>query len=451
MPKVALIFPYFRTRSLTEMLFPPLGLANLTSQLRGLGIDTKIFDCTFETFRRIRKKLREYGPDIVGIYSMITMSRNTFRIAQTVREALPDCLLVAGGPLPTLYPERYAGLFDAVFRGESDLSFPRFCHDYFEQGIERNKPVTGLSKRLEALVSPVPEPRTGAGEHNSYEGLYIQKAGLEVNNPTIHYNEEELGTFPLPDRRDFDHTTYQKTWLETNGTKTTSIITTLGCPYSCDFCSRPVFGNLFRRRNLDAVFEEIEQIKQFGYDSLWIADDTFTLNHAHLEAFCQRIASRKLSWSCLSRSNNVNEEMTRMMKEAGCQRVYLGLETGDQDTLRLMNKRATVEDGINAVEKFNKAGIEVAAFFIVGYPGETIQSIEKTFRLALTLPLDYISFNVPFPLPGSNLFERVSEIDTSKDWNTENEVTFVYHSEFDTAWLRRRIRQTMKAFAEKRD
>ena len=430
MPKVALIFSYFRTRSLTEMLFPPLGLANLTSQLRRHGIETKIFDGTFETYRRIQKSLVAYRPDIVGIYSMITMSRNTFRIAQTVREELPDCLLVAGGPLPTLYPERYAKQFEVVFRGESDLSFPRFCHDYFTQKADRN--------------------RLGDLPLDTYEGLFVQNPELEVNNPTIHYNEEELETFPLPDRRDFDHASYQKAWLETNGTKSTSIITTLGCPYTCDFCSRPIFGNLFRRRNLDVVFEEVDQIQHFGYDSLWIADDTFTLNPSHLEAFCQRITGRKISWSCLSRSNNVNEEMTRMMKEAGCQRVYLGLETGDQNTLRLMNKKATVEDGINAVQQFNKAGIEVAAFFIVGYPGETMESIEETFRLAVTLPLDYISFNVPFPLPGSNLFERVSEIDTSKDWNTENEVTFVYRSEFDTAWLRQRIGQTMKTFAKRR-
>jgi anaerobic magnesium-protoporphyrin IX monomethyl ester cyclase len=91
----------------------------------------------------------------------------------------------------------------------------------------------------------------------------------------------------------------------------------------------------------------------------------------------------------------------------------------------------------------------VAAFFIVGYPGETIPAIEDTFRFALELPLDAISFNVPFPLPGSQLFERVSKLDKNKDWNVENEVTFVYETEFDTAWLQQRISETMQAFTEK--
>jgi len=102
------------------------------------------------------------------------------------------------------------------------------------------------------------------------------------------------------------------------------------------------------------------------------------------------------------------------------------------------------------VRLFHKASVEVAAFFIVGYPGETISSIEDTFQYALELPLDHISFNVPFPLPGSQLFERVSKLDKNKDWNTENEVTFVYESEFDTGWLRQRISETMQAFADKK-
>jgi anaerobic magnesium-protoporphyrin IX monomethyl ester cyclase len=138
------------------------------------------------------------------------------------------------------------------------------------------------------------------------------------------------------------------------------------------------------------------------------------------------------------------------MKAAGCRRVYLGLETGSQETLQLMNKKTTLEEGMNAVQLFHEAGVEVAAFFIVGYPGETVTSIESTFRFSLTLPLDEISFNVPFPLPGSKLFERVSDLDMHKDWDKENEVTFVYNSEFDEVWLRRRIDETMRLFAEKK-
>ena len=125
-----MVFPYFRTKSLTEVLFPPLGAASLTAQLRQLGIETRIFDCTFSTFRQLEKGVKSYKPDIVGIYCMVSLSQNNFRIAEMVRASFPESLIVAGGPLPTLYPERFRRQFDAVFRREVDLSFPR-CRTWF--------------------------------------------------------------------------------------------------------------------------------------------------------------------------------------------------------------------------------------------------------------------------------------------------------------------------------
>jgi anaerobic magnesium-protoporphyrin IX monomethyl ester cyclase len=429
MPKVALIFPYFRTKSSTEMLFPPLGVASLSAQLNERQIETRIFDCTFQTFSKVAKDLLAYHPDIVGISSMILLSRNTFRFAELVQAHLPETLLVVGGPMPTLYPERYCGAFDLVFRGEADLSFPDFCQDYFSYRLGR--------QTLYQL------------ELARYPGLYGRTLDLIVDNPAIHYSAQEIRSFPIPDRSGFDHASYKKAWLDKNGTRTTSIMVTLGCPFDCDFCSRPVFGHVYRKRDLDVVFEEIIQIKQVGYDYLWIADDNFTLNLSLLRRFCQRMLGTGMKWSCLSRSTGIDADIASLMKEAGCERVYLGLETGSDETLRLMNKQATLEDGIQAVLHFRQAGVEVAGFFIVGYPDETIDDIEETFKLALNLPLNEISFNVPFPLPGSALFDRVSGIDPSKDWSQENDVTFVYSSEFDPQWLKRRIQQTMQTFNQR--
>lgn len=430
MSRVALVYPYFRTRSQTEMLFPPLGLASLTSQLRSRHIDSKVFDCTFGTLAQLRLDLLAYQPDIVGVHIMVTLSSNALRVAAMVRSDLPGCLLVAGGPLPTLYPERFGRSFDLVFRGEADLSFPQFCAD----------------------LSQAAGPRTDISQLplQGYAGLFVSRDGVQVRNPTVNHTEEELDGFPPPDRLEFDHARYQHAWEQTDGSKTTSILTSLGCPFNCDFCSRPVFGSLFRRRNLDQVFEEIDQIRRLGYDSLWIADDNFTLDHCHLSEFCRRITARNLRWSCLSRVTGLDRATTDLMKASGCQRVYLGLETGSQATLELMNKKATVEEGVQAVELFHQTGIEVAAFLIVGYPGETVASIDETFRFALSLPLDQVSFNVPFPLPGSPLYDRVSGLDRDKDWEEENETTFVYDTEFDPAWLRGRIQQTLGAFSDRR-
>ena len=235
MPKVALIFPYFRTRAATELLFAPLGVATLAGQLRKLGIETKVFDCTFSTLERLQSDLESFEPDIVGISSMVSLTRNTMRIAGMVREALPHSLLVAGGPMPSVFPRRFAQHFDVVFRGEADLSFPRFCRDYFERGASAQ---TMVKLPLE-----------------DYCGLFVPNHGLTVDNAATHHTEDELEAFPLPDRSDFDHAAYQDEWLRKTWTKVASIIVTLGCPFGCDFCSKPIFGSVVRRRSLDAVFE----------------------------------------------------------------------------------------------------------------------------------------------------------------------------------------------------
>jgi anaerobic magnesium-protoporphyrin IX monomethyl ester cyclase len=412
------------------MLFPPLGEAMLAGQLRRLGVETRIFDGTFGSLEQLRRDLGSYRPDIVGIYSMVSLTRNTLAVAEMVRATLPRALLVAGGPLPTVFPGRYTTHFDAVFRGEADVSFPRFCLDYFAR---QASPATLSALPLDA-----------------YHGLLVSDHGHLVDNPTVHHPEKDLASFPLPDRSDFDHEAYQRVWREKTGYAAASIIVTLGCPYGCDFCSKPIFGTAVRRRPLDGVFEEIEQIRGLGYDSLWIADDTFTLDEGYLAEFCRRLSPLGMTWTCLSRANDISAETARLMKEGGCRRVYLGLESGSQETLDLMNKQLTVEQGVRAAEVYRAAGIEVAAFFIVGYPGETVDTIEETFKLALSLPLDEISFNVPVPLPGSKLFERLGEPDEGKDWTRENEISFVYASDIDEAWLRRRVDETMTEFARRR-
>jgi anaerobic magnesium-protoporphyrin IX monomethyl ester cyclase len=428
--KVALIFPYFRTRSSTEILFPPLGIASLAGQLRRRGVETKVFDGTFGTLEQLREALDAYQPEIVGISSMVSLTGNTLRVAALVREILPYCLLVAGGPLPTVFPRRYTSHVDVVFRGEADVSFPQFCVDFFAHGVSR------ATMRELSL--------------DSYAGLFVSGNGLQVDNPTRHHRESEVRTFPPPDRSDFDHVAYQKASLERTGAKATSIITTYGCPFGCDFCSKPVFGSHIRRRDLDVVLAEIEEIRGLGYDTLWIADDTFTLDLPWLEEFCRRMLGRGMSWSCLSRANGIDAATVRLMKRAGCRRVYLGLESGSQTTLQLMNKQILVADGERAAHLFSAAGIEVAAFFIVGYPGESTAAIEETFGLALALPLEEISFNVPMPLPGSALFDRLGAPDEGRDWTEENEITFVYPSAIDERWLRGRIDETMRTFARRR-
>jgi anaerobic magnesium-protoporphyrin IX monomethyl ester cyclase len=432
--EVALIYPHFREKDPveTEKLFPPLGIAFLKSQLSSLSIRSRIHDCTFSTFDEVIDSIEQQKPAIIGIYVMMTMSRNALIMAEELRDRLPGVLLVTGGPLPTLFPVWFSQKFDVVFRGEADGTFAGFCHDYLSSGL--------------------PPGRFMAIDPARYPGIYSQRAEKIIDNPPVHHPQSFLNDLPLPDRSGFDHEKYQSFWNETYGYTQTNIIITRGCPFSCDFCSKPVWGEVYRKPPLDRVVDEIRDVMHYGYERLWIADDSFTLDTAFLESFCHRMIREgvPITWTCLSRVDRLSPSLVGLMKKAGCVKVYLGLESGDNRTLRLMGKRTTVEDGRHAVSLFSSAGIGTAGFFMVGYPGETIESVEKTFSLALSLPLDEISVNVPFPLPGSPLFERVVGFEDGADWEKANETRFVFRSEFDEESLEKRIQDTLLLFRDRK-
>jgi len=429
---VTLVYPYFRSKDPVEKLFPPLGIAYLASQLKERGITVTVADCTFEVFDGIIDRIAASRPAIIGISIMVTMSRNAFDLLRELRERLPGTLFVAGGPLPTVNPAMFAGKFDMVFCGEGHVTFPRFCQDYLSSGSTPHD-----------LKTWDPAP---------YPGLYITIHGQVRSSPSIHHPSEILNRLPLPDRSGFDHQQYHAAMEKNGGLRQTTLIVTRGCPFSCDFCSKPVWGDLFRKPPLEKVFREIEEIVSLGYTCLWIADDCFTLDSEYLTAFCHEMIQRgvPVSWTCLSRVDRLTPELVDLMKRAGCIRVYLGLESGSNETLSLMNKRVTVEQGIRAVHLFSQAGIGTAGFFMVGYPGETVESVEKTFALVLSLPLDEAWFTIPLPLPGTPLFARVADLRKWDDWEVSNQVKFVYPTEFDERWLERRINETTEAFRKKK-
>ena len=271
---VTLVYPYFRSKDPVEKLFPPLGIAYLASQLRERGIPVTVEDCTFETFDEVIDRIAKSRPAIIGISIMVTMSRNAFDLLRELRERLPGTLFVAGGPLPTVNPAMFAGKFDMVFCGEGDVTFPRFCQDYLSSGSTPDD-----LKTLDPTSCP---------------GLYMNRDGQVRSSPPVHHPAEILDLLPLPDRSAFDHHQYQAAMEKNTGLKQTSLIVTRGCPFSCDFCSKPVWGDLFRKPPLEKVFREIEEIRSLGYTTLWIADDCFTLDSEYLTAFCREMIRRKI-------------------------------------------------------------------------------------------------------------------------------------------------------------
>ena len=430
--EVALIYPYFRTYADIQQLFQPLGIASLGAEIKNLGIPVIQYDCTFEKYDDVIDAVLVQNPGIVGIYTMITLSRNTFKMLKSLREKLPHSLFISGGPLPTLYPDRFAKEFDLVFRGESDISFPMFCKDYLEDpSKERILKTMTLDK---------------------YSGIYIIDNERKVDVIPKHLSQKEVGELQFADRSFARHKDYQEFWKLKSGDSPATIMMTKGCPFNCDFCSKPIFGNKLRKRSVPDCIREILYIKSLGYNQLWIADDCFTLDGRFLGNFCLAMIEKKvnMTWSCLSRVDSIKEESAELMREAGCIKIFLGVESGSDRTLSLMKKNFKVKDATIMIERMNKANIKIGAFFIVGYPGETIDSINKTFKLSLSLPFDEISFTVPYPLPGSNLYKKIKGLNSDNDWDFENENKFIFKSQFDESWLKNEIKMILSEFENRK-
>jgi anaerobic magnesium-protoporphyrin IX monomethyl ester cyclase len=247
-----------------------------------------------------------------------------------------------------------------------------------------------------------------------------------------------MSWLPLPYRGDLPNRQYIDYWRRHWGDATTPLMSTRGCPFRCEFCHKPVFGDLFRARPADSVIAEMREIAELGYDHVWMSDDLFTLNYHRTMELCQEIEAARvpLSWECLSRVTHVDYELFAQMKRAGCKRIFFGIESGDEGVLKQMQKGITPEQSRAAVAACVKAGIKAAGFFMVGYLGETQESLLKTISFSSSLPLDYVSYTIAYPLPGTKFYSRVKERRAEGEWHYIRHNRLLFNSDFSERKLR---------------
>ncbi|MGA1974973.1 MAG: radical SAM protein [Conexivisphaerales archaeon] len=410
MVDLLLIYPYYNDNN-SIFKFPPLGVGYIASYVKKHGYSVSIIDCTFMREQDAVSKARSMKPRVIGIYSMLSMKDTAIRLAKALKGQAE--LTIAGGPLPTSLPESFLDDFDIVVLREGEETVLEIL-----AALDRGRGIFEV------------------------EGIaYRNPDGSTVKTPTRELNPS-LDSLPFPEREMYDHERYKSYYRRHHGYTITSIMTSRGCPFDCDFCSRPVFGNVFRSRSAANVVDEMEIIKEFGYDRIWIADDIFPLTKKIGLEICDEITKRKLdiSWECLCRSDLLDLEIASKMKASGCHRVFFGLESGNNEVLRLMRKRITTNQAREAVETVNSVGIRAGAFFILGYPGESNDTMLDTMRFASSLPLDYLSFTVPYPLPGTALFERLKDRILVDEWKKPRSAfvdhVLLYRSEFSMGKLR---------------
>jgi anaerobic magnesium-protoporphyrin IX monomethyl ester cyclase len=397
---VTLVYPYFHPHNDTSIFrFPPLGLGYIAAYLKQHGLSVEVVDCTFLNQNQALNKIINSKPKIIGIQSMYSMREKSLELARLLRDHCE--ILVAGGALPTTQPDAFLEDFDVVVSGEGEQTMLELV-THFAAGHSFSQ-ISGIIYK---------DKDTGQVKQNSPRRLI-----------------DNIDRLLPPSRDSFDNEAYKEYYSKRFGYKTTAIMASRGCPFECDFCSRPVFGNKFRARTASKVADEIEEVISLGYNRIWFADDCFTLNSKRLLEVCDEIIKRrlKIGWECLSRVDTINSEIAEKMKQAGCIRMFFGIESGNDSILKIMRKQITTRQAYAAVQLCKKKKIKAGAFFIVGYPGENAKSILDTIKFASLLPLDYLSFTLPYPIPGTPLFQKLKGDLVLEEWEEPKNIQLIKH------------------------
>ena len=375
-----------------------LGLLYIAGALEQDGHSTRLCDLQIEKNPDacLLENLREYSPDVVGITAQTAYVSEAAKIA-SMAKAGSDAVTVVGGHHPSALPEKTLEQFDAFDFGVIGEGERTLCD--LASAIQKNagiQKVRGIARREDGrIVMNEPQP------------------------PILN-----LDSLPFPDRGKIDPGRYLPSLNDYIRLPATNILGTRGCPYHCTFCSRTgtrTFGRV-RFRSAENIFEEVVECKtRYGISDFWFVDDTFTFNRKRVMAFCELLLRHGIrdNWACYSCPSEVDPELLRIMKKAGCFLIKYGIESGSEEILKQMEKTCTLSNSLNAIKWTRQAGIESFGGFIIGLPGETEQLIDRTIDFAIQTSPDICSFASCALFPGSDLFERLEAEGKIKhyDWD----------------------------------
>ncbi|MHC4945617.1 MAG: B12-binding domain-containing radical SAM protein, partial [Planctomycetota bacterium] len=371
-----------------------------------------------------REHLNAGKPDLVGIYANVITREISLDMTREARELKYPVVL--GGPDPTGDADAYleAGAM-AVVLGEGEHTMLDLADRFQEKGPELDlNAIPGL------LLPNGDKP--------------IRTEGRERIN--------DLDSLPLPDRTAIDLEQYMKAWKNRHGYSSLSLITSRGCPFNCTWCSKEIFGCLFRQRSPENVIAELKHLKeQFKPDQLWFADDVLTLNKKWASKLTRAMVDAKIQipFECLSRVDRVDEEVVEDLKRAGCFRLWYGAESGSEKIVKNMRKDFTVSQVMESVKFSMEAGIEVGLFILIGYPGEKLVDLLKTLKMIRKLAPHYCGSSVAFPIKGTQFYDDVRHL-LSEDyaWSRRNENRLSFRGRYPALfyWFAVRLIHNWAAF-----
>jgi anaerobic magnesium-protoporphyrin IX monomethyl ester cyclase len=393
--KVALISPPPASQwAFVDYQYPIIGLAYLAAVLEKNGHQIRVIDCPPQhlTCMHIQQELTRFQPDIVGITSVTATFTSALKVAQTAKQACPKAFVVLGGPHVTIADDAFLlenPEVDAVVKGEGEQTIVELAR--YVSGLMSLNAVAGITFRS-----------NGHLVHTTNRSC-IQNLD-ELPFPAYHY-------FPLIKYRIF-----KKIGVP--------ILTSRGCTSNCSFCLVPhIAGNNFRARSPASVADEMESVKSsYNVDFVTFNDEIFTYNKQRVLDICAEIKRRKikLPWDCQTRVDLVSSDLLHRMKEANCQLINFGVESGSQRILDAMKKGTTVQQNAAAIRMAKEAGLSVTVSLALGYPGETEETIMQTIDFIKKTEPDDLYLFLATPFPSTELRDAVGDLGwkMSQDWNS---------------------------------
>lgn len=374
-------YPYYAKGVNEATLYPPLGVAYISSVLVKQDIECRIIDAAvFErSNEEVAKEIKEFNPDIIGITTNIITAKAAMELGQLLRKKFPNKLIIYGGPYATSYPEiilKKAG-GDIVVRGEGEITTTELL-----QNLGNLNGVKGISYRVGNRIF-----------HNQNRELI-----------------EDLDILPFPAFHLLPDFKYYRS--RSRKTPIGFLMSSCGCPYQCIYCNSNIFGKKFRPRSWSNVLTEIKLlVGRYGVKQIEVLDDNFTLDMVRAEKIFDEVLRRKIkvlfNFQNGIRADRLNTRLAKKMKKAGVYKTNIGVESGDPRIQKIIKKSLDLKKVIYASKILRKEGVLVFCSFMIGLPGETAESLQRTIDFAIRVNPHVANFMVVVPLPQTELFEMI--------------------------------------------
>jgi len=405
-------------------LYAPLGTLYAAAYVQQKGYTAAVFDTMLaDSEEDLRASLEQHKPKYMVIYDdtfnyltkmcLTRMREAAFRMGEIAKDF--GCTVIVSGSDSVDHLEKY------------------FLHkvDYAICG-EGEQTLGELLDHLQKI------PRTN--DLKNICGLaYI--VGGKISRTAPRKVLKELDTLPYPAWELIDLNKYRELWLKHHGYFSMNLVTTRGCPFHCNWCAKPVYGQVYNTHSPAYITGQITLLKEkYSVDHIWFCDDIFGLKPGWVAQFDEAVNSEKVRtpFKCLSRADLLlKEDNISHLAGAGCESVWMGAESGSQKILDAMDKGTKVEEIYEATRLLKKHGIKTCFFLQFGYTGEAMPEIEATIKMVNDLMPDDIGISVSYPLPGTKFYDRVSsQMKKKHNWELSDDFEMMFDGTYSTEFYR---------------